>query len=84
MANLIGHTQTVRRVKCDPFHANIVASCSYDFTVRVWDVGQLMSPLMETIGHHGEFALGLDICSLEEGKVSNSTTATSCDCQGGI
>ena len=29
-----GHTQAVRRVKCDPYHGNMVASCSYDFTVR--------------------------------------------------
>ena len=29
-----GHTQAVRRVKCDPYHGNVIASCSYDFTVR--------------------------------------------------
>ena len=29
-----GHTQAVRRVKCDPYHGNMIASCSYDFTVR--------------------------------------------------
>lgn len=70
LENFMGHTQTIRRVKCDPFHANIVASCSYDFSVRVWDVAQPMSPLMEIITHHREFTFGLDICSLEEGKVS--------------
>lgn len=32
--SLPGHVQSVRRVKCDPFHGNIVASCSYDFSVR--------------------------------------------------
>ncbi|KAG8444437.1 hypothetical protein GDO86_009568 [Hymenochirus boettgeri] len=31
---LHGHTYAIRRVKFSPFHANIVASCSYDFTVR--------------------------------------------------
>ena len=29
-----GHMQAVRRVKCDPYHGNMIASCSYDFTVR--------------------------------------------------
>ncbi|XP_078226293.1 peroxisomal biogenesis factor 7 isoform X3 [Callithrix jacchus] len=33
---LLGHTYAVRRVKFSPFHASVLASCSYDFTVRVF------------------------------------------------
>lgn len=69
-----GHTQAVRRLKCDPFQGNIVATCSYDFTVRIWDIGRVQSstpPLLETVSHHSEFAFGLDLCSLTPGKVSS-------------
>ncbi|KAL0623685.1 Peroxisomal targeting signal 2 receptor, partial [Plecturocebus cupreus] len=30
---LLGHTYAIRRVKFSPFHASVLASCSYDFTV---------------------------------------------------
>nr|XP_021152801.1 peroxisomal biogenesis factor 7 [Columba livia] len=35
---LLGHTYAIRRVKFSPFHATLLASCSYDFTVRWWIV----------------------------------------------
>ncbi|KFO88239.1 Peroxisomal targeting signal 2 receptor, partial [Buceros rhinoceros silvestris] len=31
---LLGHTYAIRRVKFSPFHATLLASCSYDFSVR--------------------------------------------------
>ncbi|XP_054577782.1 peroxisomal biogenesis factor 7 isoform X3 [Eptesicus fuscus] len=31
---LLGHTYAIRRVKFSPFHSSVLASCSYDFTVR--------------------------------------------------
>ena len=31
---LMGHGQAVRRVRASPHDPNIIASCSYDFTVR--------------------------------------------------
>ncbi|XP_061668266.1 peroxisomal biogenesis factor 7 isoform X3 [Syngnathoides biaculeatus] len=33
-----GHALAVRRVKFSPFSGNVLASCSYDFTVRCWTV----------------------------------------------
>ena len=69
LATLSGHTQAVRRLKCDPFHGGRAVSCSYDFTVRIWDIGSPMAPLLETIQHHSEFTFGLDLSSLEAGKV---------------
>lgn len=72
VATLEGHTQALRRIRCDPFQGGRVASCSYDFTVRFWDVGRPPAQqLVQTIAHHSEFTFGLDLCPLEAGKVSN-------------
>ena len=71
VTTLGGHTQAVRRVKCDPFQGGRLASCSYDFTVQLWDIGKPISPLVETVAHHSEFTFGLDLCSLEAGKVKS-------------
>nr|XP_034966470.1 peroxisomal biogenesis factor 7 [Zootoca vivipara] len=57
---LFGHTYAIRRVKFSPFHATILASCSYDFTVRFWDFSK-PDPLLETVEHHTEFTCGLDL-----------------------
>ncbi|XP_055982159.1 peroxisomal biogenesis factor 7 [Sorex fumeus] len=57
---LLGHTYAIRRVKFSPFHASVLASCSYDFTVRFWDFSKA-DPLLETVEHHTEFTCGLDL-----------------------
>ena len=70
LATLEGHTQAVRRVRCDPFAGDRVASCSYDFSVRWWDISRPAGQqLTQTLTHHSEFTFGLDLCSLEAGKV---------------
>ena len=46
-----GHTQAVRRVKCDPYHGNMIASCSYDFTVRWGEFPNSVSIATQT--HNG-------------------------------
>uniref|UniRef100_A0A2K5CIB8 Peroxisomal targeting signal 2 receptor n=2 Tax=Aotus nancymaae TaxID=37293 RepID=A0A2K5CIB8_AOTNA len=56
---LLGHTYAIRRVKFSPFHASVLASCSYDFTVRFWNFSK-PDPLLETVEHHTEFTCGLD------------------------
>ncbi|KAF4024602.1 hypothetical protein G4228_016722 [Cervus hanglu yarkandensis] len=43
-----------------PFHASVLASCSYDFTVRFWNFSK-PDPLLETVEHHTEFTCGLDL-----------------------
>ncbi|KAE8602125.1 hypothetical protein XENTR_v10013890 [Xenopus tropicalis] len=53
-----------------PFHANIVASCSYDFTVRLWDFSK-SSSLLETVNHHTEFVCGLDFSILTPGQIAD-------------
>ncbi|CAO2628358.1 Peroxisomal targeting signal 2 receptor [Lemmus lemmus] len=56
---LFGHKYAIRRVKFSPFHASVLASCSYDFTVRFWNFSK-SDPLLETVEHHTEFTCGLD------------------------
>ena len=34
---LQGHQLAVRRVKFSPYHANVLASASYDMSVQIWD-----------------------------------------------
>uniref|UniRef100_A0AAY5EXT0 Peroxin-7 n=1 Tax=Electrophorus electricus TaxID=8005 RepID=A0AAY5EXT0_ELEEL len=59
VAQLLGHSYAVRRVKFSPFYKTVLASCSYDFTVRFWDYSR--SPaLLDTVEHHSEFVCGLD------------------------
>uniref|UniRef100_A0A8C0UX65 Peroxin-7 n=1 Tax=Cyanistes caeruleus TaxID=156563 RepID=A0A8C0UX65_CYACU len=65
---LLGHTYAIRRVKFSPFHATILASCSYDFTVRFWDFSK-PNPLLETVEHHTEFTCGLDLSLHNRGQV---------------
>lgn len=57
---LLGHTYAIRRVKFSPFYASVLASCSYDFTVRFWNFSK-PNPLLETVEHHTEFTCGLDL-----------------------
>ncbi|EOB02637.1 Peroxisomal targeting signal 2 receptor, partial [Anas platyrhynchos] len=65
---LLGHTYAIRRVKFSPFHATLLASCSYDFTVRFWDFSK-PNPLLETVEHHTEFTCGLDLSLHNSGQV---------------
>lgn len=60
---LPGHSRAIKRVKCSPFKESIIASVSYDFTTRIWDVNHLnanVSPLVLTMQNHTEFVYGLD------------------------
>ncbi|CAG8555029.1 20627_t:CDS:2 [Racocetra persica] len=41
---LRGHRYAIRRVKCSPHDGNIIASASYDMTVRLWNT-TLIDPL---------------------------------------
>lgn len=36
-----GHAETIFDLKFNPSNRDILASCSYDATVRIWDVGQM-------------------------------------------
>uniref|UniRef100_A0A5F9CUV9 Peroxin-7 n=1 Tax=Oryctolagus cuniculus TaxID=9986 RepID=A0A5F9CUV9_RABIT len=68
---LLGHTYAIRRVKFSPFHASLLASCSYDFTVRFWNFSR-PDPLLETVEHHTEFTCGLDLSLQSPTQVTGS------------
>jgi len=55
---LTDHTLAVRRIKFSPYHANVLASASYDMTTIVWDCNMQLP--MNRFNHHTEFAVGLD------------------------
>ncbi len=40
--------------------------------VRLWDVASPASPLMQTWGHHTEFAVGLDFSLLADGQLASA------------
>ncbi len=62
---LQGHTLAVRRIKFSPFHANILASASYDMSVFVFDCNTQQP--MNRFDHHTEFVCGLDFSMFNEG-----------------
>lgn len=54
---LTGHSLAVRKVRCSPFTSDVVASASYDMTVRVWNT-VTAQPIVHS--QHTEFAVGVD------------------------
>jgi len=62
---LTGHTLAVRKIAASPHTGNILASASYDMTVRIWDLetGRAVS----VWDGHTEFAYGVDWSLFGEG-----------------
>jgi peroxin-7 len=71
VSKLAGHTYAVRRVAWSPHAALGLASCSYDMTVRLWDAGAPEDAVRGVWDHHTEFAVGLDWCTLAEGRIAS-------------
>jgi len=57
---LFGHRYPVKKVKFSPFSKDILLSCSYDMTVRLWNVMDPVDPLKKTHDKHHEFVQGID------------------------
>ena len=62
----------VRRVVFSPHSESIIASCSYDMTVRLWDYRAPEDALLQAWDHHTEFAVGLDFSTLSEGMLAST------------
>ncbi|KAF6031933.1 PEX7 [Bugula neritina] len=56
---LVGHQYAVRRVRFSPHHASLLATSSYDFSIKIWDFLQHNHPL-QSLNQHTEFVCGLD------------------------
>jgi len=56
------HDLAVRRLKFSPHSESILASCSYDMTVKVWSIddGSRLVQNIATYDHHEEFVIGID------------------------
>ena len=65
---LNGHKYAIRRLKCSPFNGGVLMSCSYDFTIRLWNF-TTDNPLIETLDHHTEFTCGLDFNLHHPGQI---------------
>ena len=62
---LTGHQLAVKKIKFSPFHANIMASTSYDMSVIIWDCNTQRP--MNRFDHHTEFVVGVDWSLYQEG-----------------
>ena len=68
---LTTHTLPVRRVKFSPYHANILASASYDMSTLIWDCNK--QQVVNRFDNHSEFVVGLDFSMFEEGKLASAS-----------
>ena len=75
LTTLMGHGYAVRRVQCSPFKPGVIASCSYDMSVRLWDWQRAAQgggdPCIARHDHHTEFAVGIDLSCLVEGLMAS-------------
>ena len=64
------HSLAIRRVKCHPFKADEVLTCSYDMSVCQWDI--LRRTEISRFFHHSEFCVGLDMSLFNPGFVASA------------
>jgi len=65
------HSDSINRIKQSPFNTNYVATCSFDYTVKIWNVSSLSSNwnLITTYSQHSD-----DVFALE--WIDNETLAS--------
>ena len=78
---MLGHEYAVRRLAWSPHASDVLASASYDMTVRVWSDGSSSAPQpgpagpntipvgtqLGVMNRHSEFATGVDWCLFGSG-----------------
>ncbi len=57
---LYGHRYPVKRVKWSPFDRDMLLSCSYDMTVRLWNAVDPVEPIKKVFDRHHEFVQDID------------------------
>ncbi|KAJ2991653.1 peroxisomal targeting signal 2 receptor [Globomyces sp. JEL0801] len=62
------HDYAVRRLKCSPHDASIVASVSYDMTMRLWNLTNMQQIYVHD--DHTEFVLGVDFNLFQPGLLA--------------
>lgn len=65
------HQLAVRRIKFSPYHANVLASASYDMSTIIWDCNTQRP--MNRFDHHSEFVVGLDFNMHQEGVLASAS-----------
>lgn len=68
---LTGHQLAVRKVRFSPFHANILASASYDMSTILWDCNT-QQPINK-IDNHTEFVVGVDFSLFDQGTLATAS-----------
>ncbi|KAK4770814.1 hypothetical protein SAY87_031346 [Trapa incisa] len=66
VAVLNGHGYAVKKMKFSPHRGSLMASCSYNMIVCLWDY-MVEDALVGRYGHRTEFVVGVDMSVLVEG-----------------
>lgn len=66
---LRGHRRAARRLRWSPFSRDMIVSCGYDMTLRVWNTASLY-PLVATDESYPEFVCGLDLSQRTDGLMA--------------
>ena len=73
---LNGHDFAIRRIKTSPHNKDIIASCSYDMSLCIWNLqsaiqDNLRGQLLKRYEHHTEFVLGCDFNLFNENQIAS-------------
>ena len=66
--NIIGHDFAIRRVKCSPHSGAIVATASYDTTMKLFDISNGKQLFINNA--HTEFVFGVDFNLFKKGVIA--------------
>lgn len=70
---LVGHRYPVRKAKFSPHQGNIVVSGSYDMNTNVWDLNDIVKPLVLSHKEHTEFVVSLDFNLFNEKMIATTS-----------